>query len=464
MANITGTNGQDTLTGTTENDTILGLAGNDRIIGGGIIDGSDIVDGGAGNDAIDYSNVDSYIVLNFDVAGPLSMEKALNTDRILNIETIIAPVDQSATIQPVYGTSSNVMLDVDLSKNRMTYSSDSFSSKTITIKNFNIIYAADGNARFKGNDLDNTFYGGRGDDIMFGSKGNDSLFGGQGKNTIDYSNLGHAVKLLPIAFVTGFKFGSFVSTSQTVEKQGVGTDRISASKIIGTSNKENTIDLSTADNLASMDLNLTTNSLQINAPDFPDSSNYVTYNQFEVINFVNAIGGKYNDSIVGANKNSKLTGGGGNDRITGGNKNDRITGSDTTAKGFGEVDILTGGGGKDRFILGDKNGVYYVGNGNNDYATITDFDLFQDSIDLGNLKNYSFALGGNNSIDLFSGKDVNTRDLVAKIQITGFGGASASNGYSSGASTLAKGSNADLEAFSSRLNILTVSSNGDAVI
>jgi Ca2+-binding RTX toxin-like protein len=457
MANITGTEGKDILIGTAESDTILALGGDDRIIGGDILDGSDVIDGGAGNDLLDYSNVDSYVVLNFDIAGSLSVDKALNTDRILNIETIIAPVDRFATIQPVYGTSSNVMLDIDLSKNRMTYSSDSFSSKTITIKNFDIIYAADGNSRFKGNDLNNKFYGGRGDDIMFGSKGNDELFGGLGKNTIDYSNLGQAVKLLPIAFVTGFRFGSFVSTSQTVEKQGVGTDRISASKIIGTSNKENTIDFSTADNLASMDLNLTTNSLQINAPDFPNSSNYVAYDRFEVINFVNAIGGNYNDTIVGGNKNSKLTGGGGNDRITGGSKNDRITGTDSTARGVGEVDTLTGGGGKDKFILGDKNGAYYLGNGSNDYATITDFDLFKDSIVVGKLKNYSFALEGTNTIDLFSGKDVNTRDLIAKIQIPGGISSVSSNSRS------IAGSSSSLDIIVSKLDIISGSeSNNDA--
>ena len=141
--------------------------------------------------------------------------------------------------------------------------------------------------------------------------------------------------------------------------------------------------------------------------------------QIEVVNFVNAIGTKGDDKIVGANKNSELTGGGGNDTITGGNKKDILTGTDSTARGVGEVDILTGGGGRDKFILGDTNGAYYVGKGNDDYATITDFNLFQDSISIGSLKDYSFAAGGNNTINLYSGKDVQTRDLVAKIQLAG---------------------------------------------
>ncbi len=130
-------------------------------------------------------------------------------------------------------------------------------------------------------------------------------------------------------------------------------------------------------------------------------------------------GGAGNDILFGGAGNNTLVGGAGNDKITGGNQNDIITGSDRTARGVGEVDILTGGGGRDKFVLGNTSDVYYVGNGNNDYAKITDFNLFQDSIDLGNFKNFSFALEGTNTINLFSGKDVKTRDLIAKIELAG---------------------------------------------
>jgi uncharacterized delta-60 repeat protein len=130
-------------------------------------------------------------------------------------------------------------------------------------------------------------------------------------------------------------------------------------------------------------------------------------------------GGADNDILSGGAGNNTLVGGAGNDKITGGNQNDIITGTDRTARGVGEVDILTGGGGRDKFILGNANRAYYVGNGANDYAKITDFNLFQDSIDLGNFKNFSFALEGTNTINLFAGKDVNTRDLIAKIELAG---------------------------------------------
>ena len=431
------------------------LAGNDRIIGGGRNSGNDVIDGGTGNDVLDYSNVLDFLGINFDAAGSLTVNKLSGEDKILNIETIIFSPDSRPFASANVGERSGLRIDVDLSKNRFTYSSDLFSAKTITIKNLGGIGAFPGNSRFKGDDRDNGFIGGNGDDIVFGSKGNDLLFGGGGNNTLDYSNIGHVIKLLPTARVEGGPKSSLIETGFSVEKQGIGTDKIRGfSKIIGTSNKKNTIEARSVttegdNNLASIDLNLATNSLKANAPDRPGSSNYRTYATVEVINFTNAIGSRLNDTIVGANKNSELTGGGGNDTITGGNKNDIITGSDSTARGVGEVDILTGGGGGDKFILGDKNGAYYVGKGNDDYAMITDFNLFQDSISIGSLKDYSFAADGNNTIDLYSGKDVKTRDLIAKIQIAGGISAASSNSRS------IVGSSLNLDAIISKIDIIS---------
>jgi hypothetical protein len=98
---------------------------------------------------------------------------------------------------------------------------------------------------------------------------------------------------------------------------------------------------------------------------------------------------------------------------------DILTGTDSTARGVGEVDSLTGGGGRDRFVLGDSNGAYYVGQGNNDYAKISDFNLRQDSLDFGSAKNISFKIESSGTIDLFAGTDPSSRDLIAKIQVKG---------------------------------------------
>jgi uncharacterized delta-60 repeat protein len=176
-------------------------------------------------------------------------------------------------------------------------------------------------------------------------------------------------------------------------------------------------------------------------------------------------GGAGNDILFGDAGNNTLVGGAGNDKITGGNQNDIITGSDRTARGVGEVDILTGGGGRDKFVLGNANRAYYVGNGANDYAKITDFNLFQDLIDLGNFKNFSFALEGTNTINLFSGKDVKTRDLIAKIQLAG-GSALNRTAVTGAISTMAKAAELGTDAgIFSQIDVISgASSITDAVV
>jgi Ca2+-binding RTX toxin-like protein len=447
MADITGTAGADTLQGTTGDDKILALGGSDRIIG---TLGNDIVDGGAGHDTIDFSNIDETLLLaNTGEYISIPYNNPIATARLSNIETIIANPnrDNGIVSVPNFPSSSTNRIDVDLSKNRLTvYADADNSAKTFTIKNFNYITILGNSAsnRLAGDDRDNNIFG-DGNDVIVGSKGNDILNGG----TVDYSNLSHAVKLLlpqegsNEIIINKGNFGN--------DKVGIGLSNI----IIGATNKENTIDASITNSMFPLDVNLANNSLKVNIPN-------IGIRQVEVINFVNAVGSKNNDSIVGGNKNSKLTGGGGNDTITGGSKNDRITGTDPTARGVGEVDILTGGGGKDKFILGDKNGAYYVGNGSSDYATITDFNIFNDSIELGKLKDYSFALEGNNTIDLFSGKDVNTRDLIAKIQIADLGNLlSKGSNPSSKSSSLLGESNLNLDPIVAKIDILSGSNSSD---
>jgi Ca2+-binding RTX toxin-like protein len=338
-------------------------------------------------------------------------------------------------------------VDVDLATGRVVSGTTAY-----TVKNFDNIRLSNSSGRFVGNDRDNnisvsvSFVSPNSNATIVASKGNDTLFG----NTLDYSNLNQAIKFFAPTVIPSI----VPILAGTVDKGTLGTDKIIGfQKIIGATNKSNTIDLSAGDS-SGAELNLGTNLLQVKNPyyDPNDQRNSNMKVSTSVVNFVNAIGSKGNDIIVGANKNSKLTGGGGSDTITGGSKNDRITGTDSTARGVGEVDTLTGGGGSDKFVLGDAGGAYYVGKGKDDYATITDFNLFQDSIDLGGFKNYSFASAGNNTIELYSGKDVKTRDLIAKIQLAGGLSSASSNSRS------VVGVDASLNAITSKLDILSGSS------
>lgn len=451
MATITGTEGKDILAGTAEGDTISALGDDDRIIGS---TGSDTVDGGTGNDTLDYSNVE-YSSLNllpgvdYDTPGApytgtsINLGNFVDKTNVSNVETIVAnPTNPANSIGFNYRTRYVVApkeMYVDLSQDRVDFYYGSDVLQTLNIKNFKDVYGA---TRVVGNDLDNVISndGTRATNVI-GSKGNDTM-----QYCIpDYSNLGRAVTFLPTN-----SFGP----DGTIDKGSFGTDKARFFfKITGATNQANTIDGRTLRDGVSIDVNLANNSLQ---------SEF----KFEVINFVNVIGTKQNDTIVGANVDGKLTGGGGNDTIIGGTKNDRLTGTDSTAKGVGEIDTLTGGGGKDKFILSDKNGAYYIGNGNYDYALITDFNIFQDSIGIGNLKDYSFAFAGGNTVDLFAGKDVNNRDLIAKIQIADLDVASLlKSANSSKSSFLNNGASSSIDLISSKIDILSGSnSTADAVI
>jgi Ca2+-binding RTX toxin-like protein len=250
-----------------------------------------------------------------------------------------------------------------------------------------------------GND---TLTGGIGDDRIIGSAGDDTLSGNDGNDILDYSDLGK-----PITVSRG-----------VVDKGGLGTDRISNFlNVVGATGQSNTIDATAATGEAKVDIDLGKNTFNINS--FQRNGVDIPIAEVKVFNFVNALGGPNDDKLVGSNTGGKLTGAGGNDTIVGGKGKDILTGTDSTARGVGEVDILTGGGGRDRFVLGDSNGAYYVGQGNNDYATITDFNFRQDSLDLGNAKNISFGIGSSGTIDLFSGDDPSNRDSIAKIQVKG---------------------------------------------
>jgi Ca2+-binding RTX toxin-like protein len=463
MATFTGTEGIDQLQGTnidvlssdrtSGNDTIDALSGDDLILGS---TGSDSIDGGAGNDTVDFGSVNQDIFLSYNVRGidsvgfsrrfapPLS-ENAIQT-QLKNIETIIGNPNKSNTINDFtrYGFGvPTTKIDIDLSTGQATYFGVSGDNPiAYSIKNFDNIRTPFSSGKFVGNDRNNNIQAGDGS-VIIGSKGTDELTG----QTIDYSNLGKAVKF---------------STNGIINKGDFGNDKISRfQKVVGAVDKTNTLDASSS---ASLDLNLANNLLK-------STNTEGISNQIEVVNFVNAIGGKGNDTIVGNNQNSTLTGSGGNDTITGGSKNDRLTGTDSTARGVGEVDTLTGSGGRDKFILGDRNGAYYLGNAANDYALITDFNLAQDSINIGSLKDYSFAQSTTGTFDLFSGKDPNTRDLIAKIQIADAGAAFASKGsglsksMSFNSSMMAAGASNGVDVISSKIDILSgADSIADATI
>ncbi|MFM6128683.1 MAG: bluetail domain-containing putative surface protein, partial [Sphaerospermopsis kisseleviana] len=129
-------------------------------------------------------------------------------------------------------------------------------------------------------------------------------------------------------------------------------------------------------------------------------------------------GGAGDDLVRGGEGNDVVNGDAGNDELYGENNNDTLQG---TNNGIGEQDYLVGGTGNDRFILADTTKTFYDdGNitlpGDNDYATIADFNTTDDIIQLqGSSSNYLLLVSGSNT-NLYINKPGSEPDeLIAVI-------------------------------------------------
>jgi Ca2+-binding RTX toxin-like protein len=114
---------------------------------------------------------------------------------------------------------------------------------------------------------------------------------------------------------------------------------------------------------------------------------------------------------ITANGNDILAGNSGNDSLFGGVGDDILNGTDKVSLGKGEQDTLTGGEGADTFVLGDVNNRYYLGNGDLDFATVTDFAPLVDSVQVhGSATNYQQTQQVDNRLLSYQG------DLIAVFE------------------------------------------------
>ncbi|MEG4862412.1 MULTISPECIES: calcium-binding protein [unclassified Microcoleus] len=243
----------------------------------------------------------------------------------------------------------------------------------------NSINTTTGNDNITGDSLDN---------FILGSSGTDSILGGLGTDTISYLSLSNGITL---------------EAKGIVDKGAAGTDSLqSIEQIIAPLGQINTIDASTGSGTASINANLSQNSLAVN--NLPGIG---TLN-FTVENFANVTGTPNVDVITGNNLDNYLIGGAGNDTLSGGRGNDTLIGVNPSSAtpGSNETDLLIGGRGRDVFVLGDAAISYYQGTG---VALIQDFQQGIDRIQLhGSISNYNIV---GNSINL-----AGTSDQIAVIQ------------------------------------------------
>lgn len=161
MANILGTNGNDTLPGTNNQDTISGLGGNDDIVGHGANDllsggdgddtlvggqGADTIDGGAGTDRVFY----------FRENGPNGITADLDLGRVTDTW---GTVDTLIGIEWLFGSAQG---DTILGTTGLN----------------DLIFGNNGNDNIDGRS---------GNDVLVGDDGNDTLRGGEGFDQVAYS-------------------------------------------------------------------------------------------------------------------------------------------------------------------------------------------------------------------------------------------------------------------------------------
>jgi Ca2+-binding RTX toxin-like protein len=255
-----------------------------------------------------------------------------------------------------------------------------------------------------GTNFDDDMYGFDGDDLIEGFAGNDFVNGGAGFDTMDYSRAGRAVTLLP---------------GGRISKGNLGTDQvIGVERVVGARGFANLIDGASGSGQASFEIDLGANSLVVN--DVP----FLGTISFTVENFVNVRGTPSDDTIAGNRAanfldgwsgDDFLIGRGGNDTLVGNAGVDVLIGTDSSARGFREVDRLTGGLNGDGFVLGDRSGSYYRAGGFADYAIITDFSS-NDIIQLGAREVYQ-ARRDATGFDLFVLRN-GVFDLIADVRTT----------------------------------------------
>ncbi|MEH2228671.1 MAG: calcium-binding protein [Nostoc sp.] len=347
MANINGTNGNDTLYGTTSDDLINGLAGDDRLYPNGAYD---TLNGGGGKDKFVYEanlNSRTIIIPDFDGIGKGSNPSA---EVIASVDTLQFTGDEQLIARNLLLT----LLIQNGNNLEISFDGAEFGS-TVFLENFvleNLDNLAQvGNILFYGqtsikdsfdvfnanstqstlfkkntvtflNELDNNVNGfDNSDDVINGQGGNDKIDGLSG-NDLLRGGMGNNT-LIGGAGDDTLRAGGY-SLGNNLLNGGDGNDSLSISDSYG----KNTIEGGAGDDT-------------LNAS-FSSGDNLLN-------------GGDGNDSLVsGASGNNTLNGGNGDDIFT-------------TSLGGINNNILTGGGGKDKFFV--YNFSYYSKTNN----IITDF-------------------------------------------------------------------------------------------
>lgn len=333
---------------TTYDFVVTGSQFNDTLFGGV---GNNYMDGNGGYDVLSYASLNQAIslgargVVNKGIAG---------VDQAAEVEAIVAPEGYYNVIDgSTAGTAA--ALNVNLANNSLKVEFPSGAFLKFDVYNFMDVVGTSQNDTITGNYQSNILLGGAGNDYIGGSGGFDTLSGGSGYDVLDYSGLNQTLV---------FK------AEGIADKGTAGIDQVTEIEaIVAPEDYYNVIDGSNL-GFAALDVNLSANSSKV-------VTSMGVASKVDVYNFVDVVGSSYNDTLIGNAESNILQGGAGSDYIAG------VAGFDT----------LVGGTGQDIFALGDSLNVNYLGS---DFATIVDWNPFEDFISLTSTFPNLYSLGTGN--------------------------------------------------------------------
>ncbi|MDY0328369.1 MAG: hypothetical protein RBR07_08990, partial [Arcobacteraceae bacterium] len=371
FANLIGSSQVDILSGDANSnminggagdDTIYGIGGSNYLYGGtgddtiyGKVSGSDFVDGGTGNNKIDYSNLDA-------------------------TNSIVVNLSQTTTYNDENGDSQTVSA-ITVTGGNVDY-----------IKNINVVEGSQGNDIITGNSGNNTLIGGEGNDTLNGYAGNNLLIGGDSTNgdwadysnrqqikldlssglsTVDSNSSGNFEPTDDIDTLIGIEniYGSNLDTyaddtivgndySNTIFGQK-GDDTIDGGRgddYLDGGDGSDTVSFASVTGVSGIKVNIGASDIIIGSDTIEANTSYRNTNISEVYNFENIQGSTNSDILIGSNTSNEIYGGDGNDTIYGGEGDNYLfgeAGADTFLMGgfFGSgsdyINSVDGGSGAD---------------------------------------------------------------------------------------------------------------------
>ena len=452
QANLTGTNGNDTITGTSSNDTINSCFG------------VDTVDGGDGNDLliVDYSS-NTYNGTSPNPGGIYSSIYGGGFNGYYQALYNPSYYDQVSFINierlQITGTLAND--NIYTGDGDDTIVGGAGNDTLAAFGGNNSINGGDGNDVINSGTGNDTINAGAGDDVITGGTGINVIDGGAGIDTLFDGNFGSATTALNVTDTTTANAAINLADGTSVTNierftnlmTGSGNDVINYSQRInnnfstGAGNDTinscfgvDTVDGGDGNDLLIVDYSSNTYNGTSPNPGGIYSSIYgggfngyyqALYNPsyYDQVSFINIerlqiTGTLANDNIYTGDGDDTIVGGAGNDTLAAFGGNDILLGVNVNNlnPGIGERDTLNGGSGADKFILGDSTWIGYddgltTNAGTNDYAEIADFNTSEnDVIQLRGGVNYLLTVVGADTQLFIDKPNAEPDELIAIIK------------------------------------------------